>query len=85
MGNAPVTSTATGHQAGKDTNMQNYFIGQGTHISAQFDTLEEMLSYHAKMPDLDRHFCKLYDRISHRIASGHDIGWPGRDPWRNWT
>ena len=39
--------------------MKDYFIGQGTLISAQFDTLEEMLAYHAAMPDLDRHFCKL--------------------------
>lgn len=65
--------------------MKNYFIGQGTSITAQFDTLEEMLSYHSQMPSLDRHFCKLYDRISRRIADGYDIGWAGCNPWRNWT
>ena len=31
--------------------MKDYFIGQGTLISAQFDTLEEMLAYHAAMRD----------------------------------
>lgn len=39
--------------------MKNYFIGQGTHIVAQFATMEEMLDFHSKMSDLDRHFCKV--------------------------
>lgn len=50
--------------------MKDYFIGQGTSITAQFDTLEEMVAYHAGMPALERHFCKLYDRRAHKYAPG---------------
>lgn len=68
--------------------MKDYFIGQGTLISAQFDTLEEMLAYHAAMPDLDRHFCKLYDRHARKFAPGWAVTWSWydkSDPWRDWT
>ena len=54
----------------------------------QFDTLEEMLAYHAAMPDLDRHFCKLYDRHAHKFAPGWAVTWSWydkSDPWRDWT
>lgn len=68
--------------------MKDYFIGQGTWIRAQFDTLEEMLAYHEEMPDLDRHFCKLYDHRTHKYAEGWAVGWSQydkSDPWRDWT
>lgn len=68
--------------------MKDYFIGQGTSIVAQFDTLFEMLAYHKTMPALDRHFCKLYDGIKYKIADGYDIVWSknnaSTDPWRKW-
>lgn len=38
-----------------------YFIGQGTWIAAQFETEAELNDYFDKMPDLDRHFCRVYD------------------------
>lgn len=60
--------------------MLKYFIGQGTGIVEKFETMEEMLEYHSKMSDLDRHFCKLYDCVNHQIAEGNDILF-GRD-WR---
>ncbi len=68
--------------------MKNYFIGQGTWIAAQFDTLEEMLAYHKAMPELDRHFCTLYDCRAHKYASGWAVTWSWydkSDPWRDWT
>lgn len=60
-----------------------YFIGQGTSIVKSFDTLEEMLDFHSKMSDLDRHFCKLYDRNKKQIADGNDIIFDRG--WRAWT
>ena len=63
--------------------MKDYFIGQGTHIVAQFATMEKMLDFHSKMSDLDRHFCKLYDRKEKKLADGNDIIW-GKG-WRAWT
>ena len=68
--------------------MKDYFIGQGTSITAQFDTLEEMLAYHAAMPELDRHFCRLYDCRAHKCAHGWAVTWSWydkSDPWRDWT
>ena len=68
--------------------MKDYFIGQGTSITAQFDTLEEMLAYHAGMPSLDRHFCKLYDLCAHRYALGWAVTWSRHDksnPWQEWN
>ena len=62
--------------------MKNYFIGQGTNLVAEFDTLEEMLRYHNLMPCVDKHFCKLYDRINKKIADGNDILF-GLG-WKNW-
>lgn len=61
----------------------NYFIGQGTGIVSKFDTLEEMLEYHKHMPDLDRHFCKLYDCVKHKKADGNDIIF--NRGWRDWN
>lgn len=68
--------------------MKDYFIGQGTSITAQFDTLEEMVAYHAGMPALERHFCKLYDRRAHKYAPGWAVTWSWydkRDPWQDWN
>ena len=68
--------------------MKDYFIGQGTWIDAQFDTLEELLAYHAAMPELDRHFCRLYDCRAHKCAHGWAVTWSWydkSDPWRDWT
>ena len=68
--------------------MKDYFIGQETSITAQFDTLEEMLAYHAGMPGLDRHFCKLYDHRAHRYAPGWAITrsrYDKKSPWLDWT
>jgi len=67
--------------------VKDYFIGQGTWISAQFDTLEEMLAHHAKMPELERHFCRLYDCRAHKQAPGWAVmdSWHNKsDPWRDW-
>jgi hypothetical protein len=63
--------------------MKPYFIGQGTGIVKDFDTLEEMLDYHSKMEDLDKHFCKLYDREHNKIADGNDILF--NLGWRDWN
>lgn len=62
--------------------MKQYFIGQGTGIVKDFDTLEEMLEYHSKMEDLDKHFCKLYDREHNKMADGNDILF--NRGWREW-
>lgn len=62
--------------------MKPYFIGQGTGIVKDFDTLEEMLEYHSKMEDLDKHFCKLYDREHNKMADGNDILF--NRGWREW-
>lgn len=67
----------------EEKNIKPYFIGQGTGIVQHFDTLEEMLDYHSRMDDLDRHFCKLYDRKNNRIASGNDIIF--NRGWRIWN
>ena len=53
--------------------MKDYFIGQGTWIAAQFDTLEEMLAY---------------DCRAHKCAHGWAVTWSWydkSDPWRDWT
>ena len=63
--------------------MKDYFIGQGTGIIAEFDTLDEMLEYHSKMPPLDRHFCKLYDRTRMRLTDGYSV-MSGNPIWREW-
>ncbi len=52
----------------------NYFIGQGTGIVKEFNTLEEMFAFHKTMNSLDRHFCRLYDCVLHRTIEG----------WRIW-
>ena len=62
--------------------MKPYFIGQGTGIVKDFDTLEEMLEYHSKMEDLDKHFCKLYDREHNKMADGNDILF--NRGWKEW-
>lgn len=64
-----------------------YFIGEGTGIVKEFNTLEEMLEFHSTMNSLDRHFCKLYDCINHRLADGWEV-WHHPDDesvWRAWT
>lgn len=71
--------------AGQEENdMKKYFIGQGTGTVAEFDTLEEMLAFHANMEPLDRHFCRLYDYENHRTAEGWDIRFHGETAWQPW-
>ena len=64
----------------------NYFIGQGTSVTKEFETLNEMFEFHKKMSDEDRHFCKLYDKEKHRIADGWNIQYNYTDEtkWRAW-
>ena len=67
--------------------MQNYFIGQGTSTLKSFDTLEEMFDFHKTLPSIDRHFCKLYDRVKHRLVEGWAIrsDYSDTNPsWRKW-
>lgn len=66
--------------------MKNYFIGQGTSVIKEFDTLAEMLKYHKTMQPLDRHFCRLYDREKHRTCEGWQA-WQAMNkiiPWKIW-
>ncbi len=67
--------------------MYKYFIGHGTGIIKKFDTLEEMLDFHKNMNSLDRHFCKLYDRVKHRIIDGWEVqlsNYSDDSKWRKW-
>jgi hypothetical protein len=67
--------------------MSKYFIGHGTGIIKKFDTLEEMLDFHKNMNSLDRHFCKLYDRVKHRIIDGWEVqlsNYSDDSKWRKW-
>jgi len=64
--------------------MGKYFVGQGTGIVKDFDTLEDMIAFHKTMKPIDRHFCKLYDGVNHRIAEGWRV-WHngyGNESWR---
>ncbi len=63
-----------------------YFIGQGTGIVKEFDTLEEMTTFHMGMDSLNRHFCKLYDGVKHRIADGWEVykKYSDDSKWRKW-
>jgi len=63
--------------------MVNYFIGQGTTIVESFETLEGMVQFYANMAPLDRHFCKLYDCVNHRICNGCDVT-KDNILWRGW-
>lgn len=47
-----------------------YFIGLGTWIAAEFETEEELNSYFDGMPDIDRHFCRVYDTQRHTDVPG---------------
>lgn len=64
-----------------------FFIGQGTGIVKEFESKEAMLEFHSSMNIIDRHFCKLYDTISHRLADGWAIMHSSDDKsaWRAWT
>ena len=53
--------------------MNNYFIGQGTGTVKEFNSLEEMFAFHKTMKPIDRHFCKLYDGVKHRLIEGWAI------------
>lgn len=47
------------------TIVSRYFIGQGTSITADFDTEIELNQFFDSMPDIDRHFCRIYDTQKH--------------------
>ncbi len=67
--------------------MANYFIGQGTGIIKEFNTREEMFAFHKTMDALDRHFCKLYDSVTHRIIDGWELwhsNYSDDNKWRKW-
>lgn len=50
--------------------MKRYFIGQGTAIIAEFNTVSELNTFFNNMPDIDRHFCRLYDTQNHLTIEG---------------
>lgn len=67
--------------------MAKYFIGQGTGIIKEFDTLDEMFNFHKNMETIDRHFCKLYDSVNHRLIDGWELwhsGYSDNSKWRKW-
>ena len=66
--------------------LKPYFIGMGTAKIQDFDTLEEMFYYHKNMNSENRHFCKLYDSVKHRMVEGWSIQYDYSDDsrWRNW-
>ncbi len=66
---------------------KKYFIGQGTGIVKEFNTLEEMFDFHKTMNSLDRHFCKLYDGVKHRLIDGWEAwhsNYSDDSKWRKW-
>lgn len=49
---------------------QRFMIGSGTATRATLDTIEDVDEYLAAQSDLDRHFCKIYDREKHQYTDG---------------
>ena len=67
--------------------MKQYFIGQGTGVIKEFETLEEMIIFHKGMDSLNRHFCKLYDRQHKRYADGWKVqyDYSNKENWNEWV
>ena len=63
-----------------------YFIAEGTIVLKFFSSLREMIEFHKKMPAMERHFSKLYDRPGKRYAWGCLVQWDYDDPdnWYEW-
>lgn len=66
---------------------QRIMIGQGTATRATMDTFAEVDEYIATQSDLDRHFCKIYDREKSQLCDGFDYvasRYGRRIEWRPW-
>ncbi len=67
--------------------MKDYFIGQGTGIVKEFNSLDEMSRFHEAMEPKDRHFCKLYDHKAMRYAPGWRVygNYSDDSRWSRWS
>ena len=70
---------------------QRFSLMSGVSTYATMDTLEEVMQYRDTLDDLTRHFCKIGDRLKHRIMDGFDFGWSlyygdveDSPRWRTW-
>lgn len=72
---------------------QRFMIGSGTGTDATMDRAAEVTIFlFHDMDDMSSHFCKVYDRETHRLTDGHawkHVFRSGADPvasdiWRPW-